>query len=239
MLRGPQGTLFGKNTTAGAINVTTRRPSFTPATDFEFNYGNLGFVQAKASITGPLGSQKVAGRLSFSGTQRDGVLLNTRHAGRRRTTSNNLGVRGQLLFAPSDRIAITAAVDHTRQRPAGLHAGRRRRRADAAHRQPAVSADRRRPRVHAAELQRVRPADRRRHADALLPGSRRQHRSIVDWKLGPGRLNSTTALALLGLESVERPRLHRPAGHDDLGRAVEPGPVDAGGPLRRRPCPRA
>ena len=57
VLRGPQGTLFGKNTTAGAINVTTRKPSFTPATDFELNYGNLGFVQAKASVTGPLGSE--------------------------------------------------------------------------------------------------------------------------------------------------------------------------------------
>ena len=75
VLRGPQGTLFGKNTTAGAINVTTRKPSFTPGTDFELNYGNLQFVQAKASVTGPLG-RKVAGRLSFSGTQRDGTLFN-------------------------------------------------------------------------------------------------------------------------------------------------------------------
>ena len=83
MLRGPQGTLFGKNTTAGAINVTTRKPSFTPGTEFELNYGNLGFVQAKASITGPLGSQKLAGRLSFSGTQRDGTLL--QHRARRTT----------------------------------------------------------------------------------------------------------------------------------------------------------
>ena len=77
MLRGPQGTLFGKNTTAGAINVTTRKPSFTPATDFELNFGDLGFVQAKASVTGPLG-RKVAGRLSFSGTQRDGTVFNVK-----------------------------------------------------------------------------------------------------------------------------------------------------------------
>ena len=54
VLRGPQGTLFGKNTTAGAINVSTRRPSFTPGTDLELNVGDLGFVQVKAAATGPL-----------------------------------------------------------------------------------------------------------------------------------------------------------------------------------------
>jgi outer membrane receptor protein involved in Fe transport len=70
VLRGPQGTLFGKNTTAGAINVTTRKPSFTRETQAEINYGSLGLVQVKASTTGPL-SQKVAGRLSFSGTTRE------------------------------------------------------------------------------------------------------------------------------------------------------------------------
>src|SRR6187399_3133192 len=78
VLRGAQGTLFGKNTTAGAVNVTTRKPSFTPGTDFELNYGDVGFVQAKASITGPLLKKKVAGRLSFSGTQRDGTIANVK-----------------------------------------------------------------------------------------------------------------------------------------------------------------
>src|SRR4029453_9183851 len=77
VLGGPQGTLFGKNTTAGAINVTTRKPSFTRATDLELNVGDLGFVQAKASVTSPFGS-RVAGRLSFSGTQRDGTVDNTK-----------------------------------------------------------------------------------------------------------------------------------------------------------------
>ena len=117
VLRGSQGTLFGKNTTAGAINVTTRKPSFTPETDLELNYGSLGLVQLKTSITGPL-LKKVAGRLSFSGTIRQGTI---HHTGIRNDLNglNNLGVRGQVLFAPSDKIAITVAADNTRQRPQG------------------------------------------------------------------------------------------------------------------------
>ena len=117
VLRGPQGTLFGKNTTAGAINVTTRKPTFSPETDLELNYGSLGLVQAKASLAGPL-FEKVAGRLSFSGTTRQGAIYNT--ATRADLNGlNNLGLRGQLLFAPSDRHAITFSADTTRQRPDG------------------------------------------------------------------------------------------------------------------------
>ena len=74
VLRGPQGTLFGKNTTAGAINVTTRKPTFTPETNWEFNSGSLGFVQVKGSVSGPL-APKAAGRASFSGTRRAGTIF--------------------------------------------------------------------------------------------------------------------------------------------------------------------
>jgi iron complex outermembrane receptor protein len=54
VLRGPQGTLFGKNTTAGTFNITTRKPSFDAGANFELSYGNYGFIQAKSSITGPV-----------------------------------------------------------------------------------------------------------------------------------------------------------------------------------------
>lgn len=117
VLRGPQGSLFGKNTTSGAFNITTRKPSFTTGADFEVSYGNFAFLQAKASVTGALG-KKVAGRLSFSGTQRDGLVDNI-VTGRPTNTLNNQGIRGQLLFTPSVNTNIILAADITTQRPDG------------------------------------------------------------------------------------------------------------------------
>lgn len=117
VLRGPQGTLFGKNTTAGAFNVTTRKPSFTPGAALEVSFGNYGFVQAKGSITGPLG-KKFAGRLSFSGTQRDGVIYNVRTK-KNINDLNNLGGRAQLLFKPSNNVTVTLAGDISEQNPEG------------------------------------------------------------------------------------------------------------------------
>jgi iron complex outermembrane recepter protein len=117
VLRGPQGTLFGKNTTAGAFNVTTRKPSFTSGANFELSYGNYGFLQAKSSITGAL-SKKIAGRLSFSGTQRDGLLKNVA-TGKSVNDLNNQGIRGQLLYKPTENTAITLAADLSIQRPDG------------------------------------------------------------------------------------------------------------------------
>ena len=117
VLRGPQGTLFGKNTTAGAVLVTTRKPSRTNGASFELGYGNDGFVQAKGSLTGPIG-ERAAGRLSFSGTQRDGTLYNVR-TNRQENDINNVGVRGQLLFNVSDTTDIKFTIDWTRQRPDG------------------------------------------------------------------------------------------------------------------------
>lgn len=117
VLRGPQGTLFGKNTTAGAFNITSLKPRFTPGATFEMSYGNYGYIQSKTSVTGPL-SKKLAARLSFSGTQRDGLLYNTTTQ-KNVNDINNLGVRGQLLYKPTEKIDITLAADASRQRPDG------------------------------------------------------------------------------------------------------------------------
>jgi iron complex outermembrane receptor protein len=113
VLRGPQGTLFGKNTTSGAFNITSRKPSFTSGADLEVSYGNYAYLQAKASVTGPL-SKKIAGRLSFSGTQRDGIIDNVT-TGKPTNTLNNQGFRGQLLYTPTEKTNIILAGDITTQ----------------------------------------------------------------------------------------------------------------------------
>ena len=117
VLRGPQGTLFGKNTTSGAFNITTRKPTFKSGVTFESSYGNYGYIQAKASVTGPI-SQKLAARFSFSGTQRDGTIHNIR-TDKYINDINNLGLKAQFLYNASKNVQVTVSGDFSRQRPDG------------------------------------------------------------------------------------------------------------------------
>jgi iron complex outermembrane receptor protein len=191
VLRGPQGTLFGKNTTAGAFNITTRKPGFTPGASFELSYGNYGYIQAKSSITGPLISNKLAARVSFSGTQRDGTLYNVvteKHV----NDLNNIGGRAQLLFTPSDKVTFTLAGDASRQRPEGyaqvLAGVVRTQRAD--YRQfEQIIAD-----LNYSPVSR-NPFDRLiDHNTPWRSGNELGGASLnIDVKLGPGTLTSTTA----------------------------------------------
>nr|WP_255326345.1 TonB-dependent receptor [Sphingobium sp. EM0848] len=110
VLRGPQGTLFGKNTTAGAINITTKKPGFDFGADAELSYGSRDFVQAKAAITGPLAGDVLAFRLSGSITRQDGYIENVRRDEVQNNVHND-AIRGQLLFQPSSNFSLRLIGD--------------------------------------------------------------------------------------------------------------------------------
>jgi iron complex outermembrane receptor protein len=110
-LRGPQGTLFGKNTTAGAITITSRAPTFTREGFAEVSYGQNNFLQAKGWSSGPI-TDTIAYRLSGVSTRRDGVLDNIR-TGRDANTLGTQAVRGQLLFKPNDQLSTRLIADFT------------------------------------------------------------------------------------------------------------------------------
>ncbi|MFZ5795911.1 MAG: TonB-dependent receptor [Sphingomonas sp.] len=112
VLRGPQGTLFGKNTTAGAITITTRAPTFTPEASEELSVGSYNFVQAKASASGPLIGDTVAFRLSGLVTRRDGVIDNVR-TGAKENGIGNQAVRAQILFKPTADFQLRLTGDFT------------------------------------------------------------------------------------------------------------------------------
>lgn len=115
VLRGPQGSLYGKNTTAGAISITTNQPTFNFESRAEVTVGNLDFRQAKAAVSGPL-SDTIAARIAVSTTSRRGTIFNVT-SDRYINEQDNIGLRGTLLFQPNDDLSVTLSGDYSRQNP--------------------------------------------------------------------------------------------------------------------------
>ncbi|WP_010543843.1 TonB-dependent receptor domain-containing protein [Sphingomonas elodea] len=116
VLRGPQGTLYGKNTTAGAINITNRKPSFTPEVRYEATAGNYGFLQLKGSASAPIADDKLAVRISTSVTRRQGTIYDTK-SDTNLHRLDNYGVRGQLLWRAAPNLDLTLSGDFNLQNP--------------------------------------------------------------------------------------------------------------------------
>ncbi len=106
VLRGPQGTLYGRNAAGGVVNFITKSPSFTPEADASISYGNYNSIQADAGVTGGLIDDMVAGRLSIQYMHHDGYRLNL-FSGQRDDALDHISGRGALLVKPSDDLSIT------------------------------------------------------------------------------------------------------------------------------------
>ncbi|MGE4430009.1 MAG: TonB-dependent receptor [Sphingobium sp.] len=115
VLRGPQGTLFGRNASAGLINIVTKQPQFIPGAKGEITYGNYDFWRLSGSITGPL-SDSIALRLDGVWSKRDGFMDLVDAGGDKVGETNNRDrwfVRGQALIEPNDALSIRLIGDYT------------------------------------------------------------------------------------------------------------------------------
>lgn len=110
LVRGPQGTLLGKNTTIGALIVTTRRPSFDPELNLEAGYANNARFQVRANATGPLIGDTLAYRATFYVDRSEGWARNA-YDGEKFLDVNRWAVRGQLLFQ-SGPVTSRLIVEH-------------------------------------------------------------------------------------------------------------------------------
>lgn len=114
VLRGPQGTLFGRNADAGVVNITTKGPSFDFGGTAEASIGDYGYNQERVSITGPIVADEVAFRLTAFNTHRDGYTPDptTGIAG---NSVGRQGARLQFLLKPSDKVTIRLIGEYSNE----------------------------------------------------------------------------------------------------------------------------
>jgi iron complex outermembrane recepter protein len=110
VLRGPQSTLFGKNASAGIISIVTKAPQFEFGGGAEISYGNFDALVVKANVTGPL-SETLAVSLEGNYNKRDGYI-DVVNLGTKSNDRNRWGVRGQILWEPSDLVKFRVIADY-------------------------------------------------------------------------------------------------------------------------------
>ena len=109
--RGPQGTLGGRNSSAGLISIYSKKPSFEFGATGEVTYGNYDYWRLGGSVTGPI-SDTIAARIDGVWVKRDGFLRDTNN-NRDINNRDRYFLRGQLLFEPTDALSVRLIADYT------------------------------------------------------------------------------------------------------------------------------
>ncbi|MBW2370276.1 MAG: TonB-dependent receptor, partial [Deltaproteobacteria bacterium] len=113
VLRGPQGTLYGRNATGGAINIITKEPSDELELKFGLEVGNFNKRRVDAAISGPIVKDKIKARFSISNSEHDGYIKNI--VGPDLMDQDFTGVRGVIQFTPTDNVDIRIGGDYQKK----------------------------------------------------------------------------------------------------------------------------
>ena len=113
VLRGPQGTLFGRNTPAGIVKIDTNKPTNDFSAQASVSAGSFGSISLDAGVGGPLVKDRLAARISLLYQGRDDYVDNG-FTGEEDVYGgyDEIAVRGQLLFTPNDRLSILGAAQY-------------------------------------------------------------------------------------------------------------------------------
>jgi len=112
VLRGPQGTLFGRNVVGGAISVFTNNPVFNSDYFASVTGGNGGYLRTEGMVNGVIAEDKLAARLAFSTERSDGLIKTPNQSGNF-GEGDSESVRGKLLFTPTSTLKIVASADYS------------------------------------------------------------------------------------------------------------------------------
>jgi iron complex outermembrane recepter protein len=112
VLRGPQGTLYGRNAVGGTINVISRQPTDEFKAENQLSVGDFSLLRDQAYVSGPIIAGELQGSLSASYTSHGPYIDNIVSSGRDIADEHNRAIRGQLRFEPADTIDATTRLDY-------------------------------------------------------------------------------------------------------------------------------
>ena len=113
VLRGPQGTLYGRNVTGGALNFITAKPGDELEAAARISFGNFDYLEATGRIAGPIVEDRLFGSISFSSKKRDGIS-NNRLTGEDLDDLDKDSIRTRLVYDVSSNVELDLSADYSR-----------------------------------------------------------------------------------------------------------------------------